>query len=195
MMASPGVSTYLLEIHGWAGVLGEPSQRKPAEACSRARPGSVVVNKAAIGNASVDSIDFFEVSRGAAGERFDGISAVGSPSVLLQSALAAGSHVEQTRVPASTLDSILEEAKFDGEIDLLSIDVEGYELQVLRGLALDRNAPRLIILEDNAFGPESDIPEYLGRFGYRRVGRSFVNDWYAAPEVEGCELSRNTEQV
>src|ERR1035437_6830450 len=55
-----GSNSYLLERHGWTGLLVEPSDRL-AEACRRARPGSVVVNKAAVGDPSVCSVDFFEV--------------------------------------------------------------------------------------------------------------------------------------
>src|SRR5215813_10776357 len=56
-----GSNSYLLERHGWTGVLVEPSAHL-AEACRRLRPGSVVVNKAAVGDPNVRSVAFFEVS-------------------------------------------------------------------------------------------------------------------------------------
>ena len=49
-------------------------------------------------------------------------------------------------VPARTLSSLLDEAGAP-EVDLLSLDVEGYEPQVLAGLDLDRHAPRYILVE------------------------------------------------
>jgi FkbM family methyltransferase len=49
-------------------------------------------------------------------------------------------------VPARTLSSVLDEARAP-EIDLLSLDVEGFEPQVLAGLDLDRHAPRFILVE------------------------------------------------
>ena len=49
-------------------------------------------------------------------------------------------------VPVRTLTSILEECEV-GEIDLFSLDVEGYELQVLKGLDLTRYQPKFICVE------------------------------------------------
>jgi FkbM family methyltransferase len=49
-------------------------------------------------------------------------------------------------VPARTLSSILDEAGAP-EVDLLSLDVEGFEPSALRGLDLDRHAPRWVLVE------------------------------------------------
>jgi FkbM family methyltransferase len=59
-------------------------------------------------------------------------------------------------VPARTLSSVLDEAQAPQEIDLLSLDVEGFEASVLRGLDLDRFAPRFILMEMDA--PERQAP-------------------------------------
>jgi hypothetical protein len=65
-------------------------------------------------------------------------------------------------VPARTLSSILD-AHDAPEIDLLSLDVEGYEPSVLQGLDLGRHAPRWILVEvhDQETG-RSPIEEILG---------------------------------
>ncbi|TWU44350.1 hypothetical protein Q31b_18860 [Novipirellula aureliae] len=49
-------------------------------------------------------------------------------------------------VPARTLTSILDEVN-PPQVDLLSLDVDGFEYEVLRGLDLDRWKPGLIIVE------------------------------------------------
>jgi FkbM family methyltransferase len=49
-------------------------------------------------------------------------------------------------VPARTLTSVLKETGAP-EIDLLSLDVEGYETDVLAGLDFDRWAPRYLLVE------------------------------------------------
>lgn len=51
------------------------------------------------------------------------------------------------RVPARTLTSILDEVAPGREIDLLSLDVEGMEALVLRGLDFGRYAPRYLCIE------------------------------------------------
>ena len=52
-------------------------------------------------------------------------------------------------MPVRTLDEILTEARAPSPIDLLSVDVEGHELDVLRGFDFARWRPRLILLEDH----------------------------------------------
>ncbi|XPV76533.1 MAG: FkbM family methyltransferase [Desulfovibrio sp.] len=49
-------------------------------------------------------------------------------------------------VPTRTLNSIFEQEKVQ-HIDLLSLDVEGYEPQVLQGLDFDKYRPEYILLE------------------------------------------------
>jgi FkbM family methyltransferase len=54
----------------------------------------------------------------------------------------------QIDVPTRTLSSILDENSVTN-FDLLSLDVEGFEAQVLRGLDLERHKPRYMIIEAN----------------------------------------------
>jgi hypothetical protein len=49
-------------------------------------------------------------------------------------------------VPARTLSSILDEVAAP-DVDLLSLDVEGFEAEVLEGLDLDRHRPRYVLVE------------------------------------------------
>jgi hypothetical protein len=49
-------------------------------------------------------------------------------------------------VEARTLSSLLDQVGAP-EIDLLSLDVEGFEDPALRGLDLDRHAPRYVLVE------------------------------------------------
>jgi hypothetical protein len=81
-------------------------------------------------------------------------------------------------VPVRTLDSVLEEAGAPAGFDFLSIDVEGHELEVLRGFDTERWRPRLILLEDHV----ADLTKhrYLKAAGYRIVRRYENNGWYVA---------------
>ncbi len=62
----------------------------------------------------------------------------------------------QIEVPAKTLTAILEEVGVE-KIDFLSLDVEGYEANVLRGLAFDRYAPEYICVEARFFDDVNKI--------------------------------------
>ena len=55
---------------------------------------------------------------------------------------------EVKKVITFTLNKIIENSKYKNkEIDFLSIDVEGYEIEVLKGLDFNRYKPKLVVLE------------------------------------------------
>ena len=68
--------------------------------------------------------------------------------------------------PARTLESILDEALAPNEIDLLSLDVEGSEIEVLKGLNHSRYKFRFICVETR---DENIMKNYLSSFGYQLV--------------------------
>ncbi len=67
---------------------------------------------------------------------------------------------------ARTLTSILEEAAAPNNIDLLSLDVEGNEQSVLRGLDLNKYHFDTIVIETHQFDA---INSLLSEFGYKYV--------------------------
>jgi hypothetical protein len=83
-------------------------------------------------------------------------------------------------VPVRTLDQILSEADAPQPIDLLSVDVEGHELDVLRGLDFARWRPRLILLEDHVTSTSKH--NFLRRNGYALMRRTGLNGWYVPRE-------------
>jgi FkbM family methyltransferase len=137
-------NTYWLErFRGWHGVLveGIPSL---AQRCARLRPASVVVNCALVAperEGELIPMAFGRLTSLVKGAR-------GSPQedlALLQETVFAD-EIYEVRVPGRTLSAVLDDVRPD-RIDLLSLDVEGYELEVLRGLDLGRHAPRFILVE------------------------------------------------
>ena len=55
---------------------------------------------------------------------------------------------EIKRIKTKTLNSIIKNSKFkDEKINLLSIDVEGHEMEVLRGIDLNKHFPEMIVIE------------------------------------------------
>jgi FkbM family methyltransferase len=82
-------------------------------------------------------------------------------SSLLPLSLAPGFGTIQIRVvemPVLTLDEILGTHAAARTIDFLKIDVEGAEAAVLRGARLDRNRPRIVVVE--ATHPMSQEPAW-----------------------------------
>lgn len=114
---------------------------------------------------------------------------IGSPLAHAVSALGGKSarHIRKRHgfdtqaitIRTRTLDSILEEAGVAPGIDFISIDVEGHELELLKGFTLDRWRPKILIIEDNGPFWDATISNRIKRDGYRRFLRTGVNDWYA----------------
>ena len=66
------------------------------------------------------------------------------------------------------------------DIDLLSIDVEGAEIEVMKGLNWDEFSPKLILIED--FARDFDKHNFLVNKGYVLFRRTSFNAWYAKPK-------------
>lgn len=75
--------------------------------------------------------------------------------------------------PARTLESILDEAKSPEHMDLLSLDVEGSELEVLKGLNHSKYSFKYICVETRN---EQTMKEYLGSFGYSFIEKLTDHD-------------------
>lgn len=79
----------------------------------------------------------------------------------------------QIKVKQRRLDTIIKEANIE-QIDILSVDTEGWELEVMNGLSLLK--PKVIMLE-NIFN-ENSYREYMTLKGYMFDARIKDNDVY-----------------
>jgi FkbM family methyltransferase len=163
--------TWHLEQLGWTGVLIEP-QPDLAVALVKARKAMVFATACS--------------SPENAGRTLS-LHVAGPLSSLQRDRMAPGAKPESViDVPVRTLDSMLAEADAPSPIDLLSIDVEGHELEVLQGFDFSRWRPRLIMIEDHVSGLAKHW--YLQSSGYRIIRRVGNNGWYI-PDAEPYEVS------
>ena len=153
--------TWRLEQQGWSGILVEPLA-ECCEALRRERKRSVVV-QAAAGAADSGS------------EAVIHIPAAGPGLAFIRLDLVRRSWERVETVPVRTLDHIFAELGHP-KVDFLSIDVEGMELEVLRGMDLARNRPRLILVEDHL--ASLAVLRHLRRNQYRLVKRTGANNWF-----------------
>jgi len=155
--------TWHLEQAGWTGVLIEP-QPELAGKLRANRTAKVY----AVACSSPDN----------AGRTLP-LHVAGPLSALNRERMAPGAAPEQViQVPVKTLDSILDDAGAHPGFDFLSIDVEGHEIEVLRGFDIARWHPRLILLEDHV--RDLSKHRYLTSHGYRIIRRYENNGWYVA---------------
>ncbi|MDR2489688.1 MAG: FkbM family methyltransferase [Desulfovibrio sp.] len=161
-------NTYFLEQHGWTGLAFEPQEHVRALwADCRKTPCLPYVVGAFNG-----TVEFSEVQTDAWQHALAGVS----------------SHME-TQVPnlndvpikkvfheQRSLQSIIEEYNLHS-IDLLSVDVEGYEQEVLNGLDLEKTEIKCIILEnDRSFLGDTALRECMLDRGYKQVARLSGDD-------------------
>jgi len=138
-------TAFFEKTKNWTGILIEAS-RDRYEECVKNRPNSKCVNTAcsATDNASIS----FNHENG-----------------LMSKVVDDGVY----SCDASTLETILDNCEVDRNIDFLSLDVEGHELEVLKGLNLCKYRPNYMLIElwDDS---EFDVKTLLYENNYRCLG-------------------------
>ena len=176
--AADGLSfsnTYFMESVGWHGVLVEAHPRL-ITACRQNRPGSVVVHSALAETASGE-IEFNCVD-GAAGPGL--LSFCEADQAHIQRCASEGFKITTARVTKTTLDVLCAGRK--ESVDVVFLDLEGFELNALKGFDLERFRPRLLVIEVKPGEQTGSLNQYLAANGYhlgRRVGE---NNFYVRQE-------------
>jgi len=168
--------SYLFEKRGWNGILVEPLAPN-CELLRSQRPGSRIF-QCALGAPEQRGRARFTVAAGN-----DGLSA------FVLNSNDTAERVEMVEV--RTLDDILAEAG-NPPLDFLSLDVEGAELQVLKGFNLVKHRPSILLIEDHL--QTLWLHWYLKERGYRLVKRTGCNSWYV-PTSAPFSLASSSEQM
>lgn len=150
--------SYHLEISGWDGVLVEPvpdlAENLRASRKARVFEVACVAPETAAQPARL-------LARRAGSTLYFNPDAVSQTPVI--------------EVQTATLTDVLFQAGYN-HVDFLSVDVEGGEPDVLRGLDFKRFKPRLVLVDDRErFGATCRV---MGRNGYKLVRRTGHNAWF-----------------
>jgi FkbM family methyltransferase len=94
-------------------------------------------------------------------------------------------------IKTRTLNSVLDEKLADNQIiDVLSIDVEGYDFKVLRSVDLDVYRPKIIVIEIHDLdllssdSTQNDIIKYMSENGYILKHYANINAYFIDPTQE-----------
>lgn len=144
-------NTYYLErFKQWQGILIEPIPELYKQ-CVKERANSQVFNCALVSNNFQDSYVTMKYSG-----LMSLVAGVFNNKEQEEKHIQGGMKCQKNivtyeiRVPARTLTSILEECHID-RIDFLSLDVEGFELEVLKGLNFKKYKPNYLLIETEEY--------------------------------------------
>jgi FkbM family methyltransferase len=158
--------TWELEQVGWTGLLVEPLAAKAAALRSTRK---AIVEEVACGPPSLHGSEVLLYESGI------------RSTLTVDGADPDVAYTDVRRIVLKSLDSLLEKAGIE-HIDFLSIDVEGYEAEVLKGTTLERFRPRLVLIEDK--GLRWNVHRHMVGASYKRVRRTGINSWYVPTTAE-----------
>lgn len=185
-----GSNSLSFEQAGWTGVCVEPH---PAYApiCRANRPGSVCVQAACVADGQGPVAKFLSEPPGV----LSGIRADETPGLVERYASRGMTFpgFTEVEVPARTLDSIIAEyfPRLD-MIDWLSIDVEGTEIDVMRGLSLPA---RVIVAEANTDASRDELLAYMAGRGYIYATAISQNYFFALDQATAGTLETATFDI
>jgi FkbM family methyltransferase len=173
-------NTYYLErFRGWTGILVEGIPEL-YQKCILERPQSKVFNNALVADdytepyITMKYANLMSIVKGA-------LKSDSADENHIQTGKAIQHNVVpyEIKVPARTLTSILDECKVE-KIDFLSLDVEGFELNVLKGLDFNKYRPEYMLIEARF---KEEIDEYIADL-YVEVDRLSIHDFlYQAKHI------------
>lgn len=174
--------------NGWRVIGIEPN---PAF-CKLHQEKGYEILQYACGDHDEDDVEFFVVnSQGAAYNggkvSYESFSSLG----LKHSYAGLKKDIDQQKISVQLrrLDTILETHAPDvNQIDILSVDVEGWELEVIDGLNTAKYQPRLMIIE-NLFSSNKYIT-YMRARGYLLWKRTYPNDIYIRKDTVASHMKR-----
>lgn len=155
-------NTFMLEKRfGWQGILFEPDRRFH-ESIGRLRTAKL--DERPVYSSDDKALQFLEVSR------------AGELSTLSEFRRADGRSRKGSRreVRTTSLNSALKLHNAPRDIDYISIDTEGSELEVLQGLDFNQYKVGFLTIEHNFVpGKKEAFAEYLAPFGFKPVLTEF----------------------
>lgn len=163
-------TAHLEFFKNWTGILVEPILDK-FEKMKKNRPNSICFNEC-LSDKDGELVEFYDVNLmsmvkfSRKNEKFD------------EEWLSEGEkcqHIKRKKYNLLTkkLSTILNDTNLQ-KIDFFSLDVEGYELQVLNGLNIDQIRPKYILIECTH---KDEIFNFMEKNNYKMIDKFVVHDY------------------
>jgi len=161
-------NTYFFYLRNWKGICIDPNPEL-IKLYKKFRPNDHFIN-AGIG-ASDESLDYFmfkESSMNTFSEDFYEKYKIHSPLI------------KKVKIPLVSLKEVLDKNLNENDrLDFFDVDVEGFDLEVLKTNDWKKYRPKIIIIESDIPLKEdldSEIVHYLALQDYRLIGKSIIHD-------------------
>lgn len=119
------------------------------------------------------------------GTNLSAISSIEPDQRLIDSHASMITQTSKQTVKVRSMTSVLDEINFPKSIDFISIDTENTELDVLKGIDFNKYHIKVLVIENNFNEPFCE--DYLKQFGYTKVHRIAVNDFFIiSPTSSTC---------
>lgn len=162
-------NTLTFEERGWKGMCVE-AHAGYIESLKKNRPNSIICHCAA-GEAD-EEVVFYANARGS-------LSTLDKRKEAhwQQNYAPYFSGFEEQQVKKVRLSTLLDANRVT-DIDILSLDIEGYEVEALKGLDLIRHRPKVMVIESDDKEHERQLDEMILPYGYTKSLRLAANLFY-----------------
>lgn len=162
-------NTLFLEERGWHGLCVE-AHAGYIDALRKNRPNSIICHCAA--GECDEETTFYANARGS-------LSTLdkGREKDFERHYAPYFSGFEEQDVKKVRVSTLLDENGINN-VDVLSLDIEGYEVEALRGIHFSRHKPTLMIIESDTLWHEASLDSLLFPVGYLKVFRFGGNVFY-----------------
>ncbi|GAA4815357.1 FkbM family methyltransferase [Litoribaculum gwangyangense] len=160
-------NTYFFYLRNWKGICVDPNPELK-ELYSAIRPKDIFIN-AGVGNSN-EKMEYFMFSESSMNTFSDSF---------IERNNLVDKIVKKIEVPIYSLEHILSKhIKSTDRLDFFDIDVEGFDLEVLKTNNWNLYRPKVILVETDLSIKEdvnSEIVKYLDTKNYRLIGKSIIN--------------------
>lgn len=162
-------NSYFFYLRGWKGICIDPNPEM-IDLYAKLRPTDIFLN-CAVGD-SVQNLNYYMLT--------DNYSSMNTLDYNFIVSHKLENEVKEVKnIPVYNLKTLLEQhVNSNDRLDFFDIDVEGYDLEVLKTNDWDKFRPKIIIIEtDIAIQDDinSPVTQYLARQKYRLLGKSIID--------------------
>ena len=152
--------------NGWRGIIFEPN---PKYAEMHKQLGNEIY-QVAVSTKDEQNVDFQILTK------FGDFEMSGSAlSVKYQNEISPGTTVSTIKVDVITLNTFFEKNNLT-EVDIISVDTEGWELEVMAGLDTTKYKARFVVLENLRYSPSYN--KFMREKGYKLLTNLGINYIY-----------------